>query len=335
MYEDDERPGQAVDEMVRRWRLASSSDGLDEHYGETQEEQVDRWEREDRQRQEKNAGLRSIKPNGNGIAPLAKPESVLPRLLSSSAFCESFVPPDPLVEGIIMRGFIYALTAHTGRGKTAVALLIAYCVALGRKLGDLEVEKGRVLFLAGENSVDVQMRWIAMSQQLDFDPGSIDVVFIDERFKFSQCMDQLRTEIEAANGFDLIIVDSSFAFFEGEDENSNAQQGEHTARLRQLTQMAGKPAVLVLCHPPKNARDDNLQPRGGGAYVAEVDGNLTLTLTGTLSTLHWQTKFRGPDFAPMNFARKVENYQEQANPDRIRQAPVGCGPRGNADGRAQ
>jgi KaiC/GvpD/RAD55 family RecA-like ATPase len=46
--------------------------------------------------------------------------------MSSAAFCKSFVVPDPLVEGIIMRGFIYALTAHTGKGKTAVALLIAY-----------------------------------------------------------------------------------------------------------------------------------------------------------------------------------------------------------------
>ena len=45
-------------------------------------------------------------------------------LNSSSMFCENFTPPDPLVEGIIMRGFIYALTAPTGRGKTAVALHI-------------------------------------------------------------------------------------------------------------------------------------------------------------------------------------------------------------------
>jgi hypothetical protein len=64
-------------------------------------------------------------------------------LNSSSMFCKNFTPPDPLVEGIIMRGFIYALTAPTGRGKTAIALHIAHSVALGHKLGDLEVEKGR------------------------------------------------------------------------------------------------------------------------------------------------------------------------------------------------
>src|ERR1700751_2770150 len=155
--------------------------------------------------------------------------------MSSAAFCKSFVVPDPLVEGIIMRGFIYALTAPTGRGKTAIALHIAHCVALGRKLGDLEVEKGRVLFLAGENPVDVQMRWIAMSEQFDFDRDSVDVKFITKRLRLSECMGDLRSAIGAEGGFDLIIVDSSFDFFEGEDENSNAQQAVHAARLRELT----------------------------------------------------------------------------------------------------
>jgi hypothetical protein len=234
----------------------------------------------------------------------------LPPLMSSAAFCKSLVVPDPLVEGIIMRGFIYALTAHTGKGKTAVALLIAYCIAMGRKLGDLDVEKGRVLFLAGENPVDVQMRWIAMSQYFDFDRDLIDVTFIDRRFKFSECMEELEEKIATAGGFHLIIVDSSFAFFEGNDENSNAQQGEHAARLRRITKMSGKPAVLVLCHPPKNAPDDNLQPRGGGSYVAEVDGNLTMTMSGMVAALHWQTKFRGPDFAPINFQLHTVTHEE-------------------------
>jgi hypothetical protein len=231
------------------------------------------------------------------------------KILSSDEFCESFIPPDPLVEGIIMRGFIYALTAHTGKGKTAVALLIAHCVATGRKLGELDVEKGRVLFLAGENPVDVQMRWIAMSQQLDFDRKNIDVKFIDRRFKFSECMEALREQITAGGGIDLIIVDSSFAFFEGDDENSNAQQGEHAKRMRELTRMPGFPAVVVLCHPSKNAADDNLQPRGGGSYVAEIDGNLSMTLDGMVATLHWQTKFRGPDFAPVNFRLRSVTHE--------------------------
>jgi hypothetical protein len=251
----------------------------------------------------------TVAPFGENVREHPRKRSNI-ELHSSAMFCDNFTPPDPLVEGIIMRGFIYALTAPTGRGKTAVALHVAHCVALGRKLGDLEVEKGRVLFLAGENPVDVQMRWIAMAQQLDFDRDTIDVKFITKRLKLSGSMGDLRSAIGRDGGFDLIVVDSSFAFFEGEDENSNAQQGAHASRLRELTTMPGNPAVLVLCHPTKNASDDNLQPRGGGAYVAEIDGNLTITFNNEIPTLHWQTKFRGPDFAPVAFQLRSVTHQD-------------------------
>ena len=47
--------------------------------------------------------------------------------------------------------------------------------------------------------------------------------------------------------------------------------------------------------------DDNLQPRGGGAVIAEFDGNLTCKRTDTVTVVHHQGKFRGPDFAPLHF----------------------------------
>ena len=70
---------------------------------------------------------------------------------------------------------------------------------------------------------------------------------------------------------------------------------------RTLANLPGEPCVLVMCHPIKNATQDNLLPRGGGAFLAEVDGNLTCWKTGSLINLYWQGKFRGPDFAPVSF----------------------------------
>jgi AAA domain len=238
------------------------------------------------------------KPAG-GAAGDAKPPERL--ILSSAEFVGSFEAPDPLIEGILMRKYIYALTGHVAKGKTAVALLCTAHVGLGRILGTLEVEQGRVLYLAGENFVDVQMRWIAMAQQMDFDPETIPVHFRPGRFMLSKKMNRLRHEVEELGGVDFIVVDSSAAFFEGDDENSNAQAGVHARRLRELTKFKGEPCVLVLCHPPKNAGDDNLQPRGAGALIAEWDGNLTATKDGSVTTIHYQIKIRGPDFSPISF----------------------------------
>jgi hypothetical protein len=210
----------------------------------------------------------------------------------------------------LQRQFIYALTGHTGRGKTAIALLFAAHVALGRRLGDLDVEKGRVLVLAGENPTDAKMRWIALSQQMQFERDEIDVHWIEGTFKISEDFEQIRNEVEQLGGVDFIVVDSSAAFFEGDDENSNTQAGVHARRLRALTTLAGGPCVLVLCHPPKNVNEDNLQPRGGGAYVAEIDGNLTVAKDDMTVELHWQTKLRGPDFAPVNFMLRSVTHEE-------------------------
>jgi hypothetical protein len=233
------------------------------------------------------------------------------RLLQSSAqFTGNFVPPDPLISGILQRGFIYALTGHTGRGKTAIALLFAAHVALGRRLGDLDVEKGRVLILAGENPTDAKMRWIALSQQMQFDRDDIDVHWIEGVLNISEAAKQIRREVQELGGVDFIIVDSSAAFFEGDDENNNKQQGIHARRLRDLTDLPGGPCALVLCHPPKNAGDDNLQPRGGGSYVAEMDGNLTVTRDDMAIEMHWQTKLRGPDFAPVSFLLRSVTHEE-------------------------
>ncbi len=224
-----------------------------------------------------------------------------PIIQSSARFVAGFLPPDYLIDGILQRRFLYSLTGKTGAGKTAVALFMAASVGLGRPIGDHGVQQGRVIYFAGENADDVRARWIALAQQMDFEIENIDVHFIPKRLKISEMADQIRQEVTALGGAALIVVDTSIAYSESDDENSNVQQAAHAARLRSLIELAGGPTVLVLCHPVKNASDDNLIPRGGGSFIAEVDGNLTCRNEDAAVELHWQGKFRGPDFPPISF----------------------------------
>jgi hypothetical protein len=230
------------------------------------------------------------------IAPL------VPKLIvSSGAFVAGFVPPDYLVDGLLQRRFCYSLTAPTGSGKTAIALLLAAYIALGRAVGEYGVERGRVLYLAGENPDDVRMRWLAMAKALGFDVNAIDAHFLPGVFKLTEIGARIAAEVAEIGEVALVIVDTSAAYYEGDDENHNVQMGMHARRMRALVNLPGKPCVLVACHPVKNATVDNLLPRGGGSFVAEMDGNLTATKNDNAVTLHWQGKFRGPDFAPVAF----------------------------------
>src|SRR6478736_4033236 len=74
-----------------------------------------------------------------------------PLIQSSRLFTCGFTPPDYLIDGVLQRRFIYSMTAPTGGGKTAVALLLAAAIARGENISSHEVERGGVLYLAGEN----------------------------------------------------------------------------------------------------------------------------------------------------------------------------------------
>jgi hypothetical protein len=222
-------------------------------------------------------------------------------ILSSTEFVAGFVPPDYLIDGLCQKRFFYSLTAPTGAGKTAIAMLIAMSVGLGRKLAWRNVEQGRVLYLAGENPDDIRMRWIAMGEHQSFDIHDIPVFFRPGIFRISAMTEKIEGWAKELGGIALVIIDTSAAYFLGDEENSNVQAGAHARMMRGLCGLPGEPCVIACCHPVKHADTENMLPRGGGAYIAEVDGNLTGAREDTVVKLHWQGKFRGPDFEAMPF----------------------------------
>jgi hypothetical protein len=233
--------------------------------------------------------------------------------VSSGEFVAGFVPPDYLIVGWLQRRFIYSFTAATGDGKTAIALLITLLISQGGKIGKLECKQGRVLYFAGENPDDVRMRWMATTDQFGLTPEAIDnVFFVPGVFKFTEISERIKAEM-AEQELALVIVDTSAAYFETDDENDNIQALAHAKRLRELSRLPGGPTVLICCHPTKNA--ETLVPRGGGAFLNEVDGNLTGKRNDLAVELYWTGKFRGPDFAPMDFELKVVTHERLVDTD--------------------
>jgi hypothetical protein len=263
-------------------------------------EQANVVEQGDAAQVQSNPGESADKPKNKGSKPI----------LSSSEFVSGFKPPDYLVAGLLQRRFIYSLTAPTGAGKTCVALRIEAHVAEGLQIGNMEVERGKVLFFAGENPDDVRMRWIKLCEEMGLDPDEVDVYFIGGPRVLTD--DMVRSAIMSASiacgPFSLVVVDTSAAFFTGENENDNVEMLKHAKMLRRLTKdIHGGPTVLVTSHPVKNFSPENLLPRGGGAFLNEVDGNLVCIKNESTMTVEVTThgKFRGPDFAPFSFGIKA------------------------------
>jgi hypothetical protein len=231
----------------------------------------------------------------------ARPPAALPfDIEPADQFLLNFRIPEPLIDGIVPRGQIYSLTGPTGHAKTAIATLMQICVACGMPFAGRAVEQGRVLVLAGENPDDYALRLMATAQALSLSPTSLfSIGVVRGSFAIGAAFDDLAQRAGQFGELAAVFVDTSAAFFDGDDENANAPMRQHASNLRRLCELPGKPAVIVLCHPVKNPAKDNLLPRGGGAFLAEVDGNLTCWREGSLVNMHWAGKIRGAGFEPI------------------------------------
>jgi RecA-family ATPase len=261
----------------------------------------------------------------------APPHPEIPPILTAAEFMAAFVPPDYIIDGIIQRGRLYALTSPTAHGKTAVALYLSCMITAGRNIGSVEVTQGAVIFLEGENPDDLRCRAHAAEQFYGIAPARMPY-FLPGNFPVTaDAAEQLKQSIDALGLNPVMIVfDTAAAYFHGDNDNDNVQMGGYARHLRILTGCKGNPAVVVPTHPIKAPDRDNLIPRGGGAFLNELDANLTLwsDSMGENATLHWQGKIRGADFAPVNFALtqvRIDKLKDSRPTARQRRQTAACG----------
>lgn len=218
-------------------------------------------------------------------------------------FCNSYTIPDYCIEGLLQRSSLYSLTGHPSSGKTAISSMLAVCKSSGSPFAGRKTEPGRVLYMAGENPDDTRGRIIACVQHLGLRPSDLGLLHVvPQSFLLKARLSELSELSEKLGNIDLVIVDTNAAYFGYENENDNVDARAQASDLRYLTYLAGKPCVVANCHPTKGATLDNLVPRGGGAFLGEIDSNLTCWKEGDTATLHHHDKHRGEPFDPIEFA---------------------------------
>jgi RecA-family ATPase len=157
-------------------------------------------------------------------------------LVSSAAFLAGMTPPDYLVHGLIMRGGTYTLTGNTGHCKTLLAILVAIRTALGQWFLGRQCRKSRVVFFAGENPDNVRYQFYGMCAELDVKPDELDISWHDGVFSIEDALSAVKAELAAHADLGLCIFDSLQAFFEGDDDNQNAEMLKLAVSFRELTE---------------------------------------------------------------------------------------------------
>ena len=258
-------------------------------------------------------------------APAVKDDAPF-SIVSHHEFITGLRPPNWIVNRVLQRGYLYALTAYWGHGKTALMLTIALCCAAGRKVGTLQVERCKVLYLCGENVDDVRLRVRAVADVLNIRADELDehLYFTQIPFALEDPASRERCIVAALPHapYGLIVVDTGPAHSDAEEENANRQMHELATAMRTLAHGIGDACVVALMHPAKGATKETMQPRGGGAFSGAIDGELVAWKDDASPIVEFfhRAKFRGPGFTPMNFELKtftmpalLDNFGQQAH----------------------
>jgi hypothetical protein len=271
------------------------------------------------------AAFQSVPATGGKVTPIRSGISSIPDgpvCQPVDAFLADGDAPSWVVGGIIQTNYLYALTAPTNHGKTAVSLVMALCVAAGRPFAGRQTMAGKVLILCGENQDGFRLRMLATMDSLGITMNDVRgrMFVLPQSTGLAYLLEQIKKDADTMGDLTFVLVDTSVSFFTGDNENDNQQAYAHARDLRELSLLPGKPAVVVNCHPASGAGKDltreSCVPRGGSAFLNEIDTNLTVWAEGECAEFHWMRKKRGPDFSPILFEYRAINVQshDQAVP---------------------
>lgn len=230
-------------------------------------------------------------------------------VVSAQRFIDELTAPVYVWRQILRKGWLYALTANPGAGKTAIALQMALSFSQGKPLHGNLTMKSRVLYLCGENPEDVRLRFERMLREENISPEDIgdSICFTRRPFAIDH-EDHRKDFIEDVflfGTFDVCVIDTGHAHSLADEENDNRTMHDLAQCMRNLGSAIGNPCVIALMHPVKNATRDNLLPRGGSSFGGTIDGVLCVWREDGVSEMFpHASKFRGMQFDPLRFVLK-------------------------------
>lgn len=239
----------------------------------------------------------------------------LPPIVSELNIEAGMEPRKFLVRPLFERGSIYLCTGESNAGKSTVLQYLGHCLVRGIPFGAHEVaNRGRVLWIAGEDSYNARLRVAGMLQHFSVPrhpdyhllPGAIQVLN-------PESIDSLHRMIEKAMGEEAeiaaIFLDSKAVLWGGQDENSNSETSLFMATLRtEICERYGA-SVFLLHHLTKKSKDPNAEQsaRGAGALVNDADAEVRFSRSDTAGrlTMGPGPKLRGKRWEPMHFETKL------------------------------
>lgn len=182
-------------------------------------------------------------------------------------------PPAFAVEGILPSKSLSMLCGHPGSGKSFIALDMGLCIVTGKSwLGRYPVQKGGVIYVAGEGFSGLGKRLRAWSRYYGYKPGQLDsFMAVDEAMDIRDPDVIMRLAEQAQRKLPgdpvrLICLDTLARCTPGAAESWTKHMNQVVASCNRLQVLLGS-TILIVHHLDKRGRS----PRGSNALMGAVD----------------------------------------------------------------
>jgi len=214
---------------------------------------------------------------------------------------------DMVIENLLPLGSLACLFGEPAKGKSFVALDIAFCTSQGIAWHGLKVEQGTVIYIAGEGLDGIAKRIKALAAKYGCDDakdfylsnGSIDLAD-------NKSVQSLLHELDGKKSIKLIVIDTMHRNFTG-DENSAKDIAMLVKHADDLKDQTGA-TILIVHHSGKSKQSE---ARGSSALKAALDVEIKVTNEKGIVTLK-NTKMKDLElFEPLHFKLTTKLLDER------------------------
>lgn len=211
------------------------------------------------------------------VAPDLSSSNIVPGRLTFTTpdQCAELPPLDYVWKHMLAPGDLACIVGAPGAGKSLLAPLVGYMVALGAKAFGKRVRAGLVFYVAAEDEAGMKARVAALRERHGSTDSFVIVGGVGDLFsdKSPDLLELRRAVTERRPA--LIIIDTFSMAFPGVDENE-AKSMQHVVKVgRSLTKHGA--AVILVHHTTK---DGGSLPRGSGVLNGALDMSLHVEAAG-------------------------------------------------------
>lgn len=232
--------------------------------------------------------------------PMTKVETLRSKLLSVNDLA-ALPPPEPLIDGIIMRDRLAVLWGKPGSGKSFVALDWGLSIGVGAWWMGHGVSQGRVLLIAAEGVGGLHQRveaWKIEHQIYDIPTNQFVILPVAPNLLESEWAAAV-VELAKSEDYCLVIIDTLARVMVGGEENGTRDMGiviEVGATIQRETGAA----VLFVHHDTK----EGSTMRGSSALIGAADTSIECKADGQAMVLKCEKQKDDRPFEPIRLWRE-------------------------------